>query len=321
MDIYPQNLGERNHIEIVRRRAAAGVTDPNVMVNQPLTPKLGWLGKYWARGTKMNDEQAAVANPAASSQTQTAGWLMWFLGSIFAGLGAALIGKATHNPALGWTIFTTGTAGLTVLGFGPMAQYAFRQSHRALMQSEVEEMITRYQDDLLRKAYLQLVRDAVLVPIPDPPAENVRLAIEALGEAIEGLPPVIYTPVDISLLHEQAAQLRQKAATESDFITADSFTRQADSLEQRIETAEHSALVAKRSTALREEIIGKIAALREAIAAQQTGIMDITAIAELSESARHVAREAQNTASAKDELARYLTPQNEAEANIQKLGR
>ena len=323
MDIYPQNLGERNHIEIVRRRAAAGVSDPNALLNQPLVPKLGILGRYWARNANLTEAQAAVGNPAAASQTQTAGWLMWLLGSLFAGIGGALVNKATHDPLLGWTIFTMGTTALSALGFGPIAQYAFRQAHRALMQNEVEEMITRCQDDLLRKSYLQLVRDAILIPLPDPPAENVRLAIEALGEAIEGLPAVMPAPIDTSLLREQATQLQQKAIIESDSITADSFARQADSIVQRIETAEHSALVAKRSTALREEIIGKIATLREAIAAQQTGLIDTSALAELSESARHVARESQSTASAEDELARYLTSQNKTQPQqeVQKLGR
>jgi hypothetical protein len=321
MEIYPQNLGERNHIEIVRRRAAKGSGNtPDSVTDEPLTPKLGLLGRYWARGTKLTEPQAAMANPAAATITQGYGWLTGFLGVVLAAIPALLVGKDMHNPAIGWTIFTAGVASISALGFGPFAQYAFRHVHRAITQHEIEEMITKCQDDL-RKAYLGLVRDAVLVPIPDPPAENVRQAIEALGEAIEELPAVIAAPVDTEALRQQAAQLREKASKESDSITADSLIRQADSFEQRIESSEHSALVAKRSATLRDEILAKIASLREAIAAQQTGIMDVSTLAELSESARHVAREAQNTASAKDELARYLTPQNEAQPNVQKIGR
>jgi hypothetical protein len=319
MEIYPQNLGERNHVEVVRRRVAEGYSDPNTLVNQPLTPKLGILGRYWARGTKINDAQAAVGSPAASSKIQLNGVLSSFLGSFLAGFVGLATGMTTHNPALGWTIFTLGATGMAALGFGPIAQSIFRKAHRVLTVPEVEEMITRCQDDL-RKSYLQLVRDAVLVPIPDPPAENVRQAIEALGDAIEGLPAVLAEPIDTNLLRQQAQELRDKATSESDPIIAESLVRQAESLEQRAESNERSLLVARRSSTLRNEILAKIAALREALAAQQTGIMDVTALGELSESARHVAREAQNTASAKDELARYLTPQNE-EPNIQKVGR
>jgi hypothetical protein len=318
MEIYPQNLGERNHIEVVRRRAAKwSGGNPDSLVNEPIKPKLGFLGKYWARGTKLTEPQVAIAASASSSLTQTYGQLTGLGGVMLAALPALLVGKDMHNPAIGWMIFAAGVAGIFALGFGPIAQYAFRKVHSAITQNEIEEMITRCQDDL-RKAYLGLVRDAILVPLPDPPAENVRQAIEALGEAIDGLPAIISEPIDTTLLRQQATELRNQATTESDFITAESFVRQAESLEQRAETNEHSALVAKRSSALRGEILAKIASLREAIAAQQTGIMDVTALAELSESARHVAREAQNTASAKDELAHYLTPQNE-ETNVQKV--
>jgi FtsZ-binding cell division protein ZapB len=324
MDIYPQNMGERNHIEIVRRRAAKGSgSNPDSLVNEPIKPKLGFLGKYWARGTKLTEPQTAIAASASSSITQGYGVLVGILGGLNSLAVGLTVGNQMHSPALGWLAFIVGTASISALGFGPIAQYAFRKVHSAITQNEIEEMITRCQDDL-RKAYLGLVRDAILVPLPDPPAENVRQAIEALGEAIDGLPAIISEPIDTTLLRQQATELRDKAALESDTITAESFVRQAESLEQRADTSEHSALVAKRSSALRGEILAKIASLREAIAAQQTGLVDVTTLAELSESARHVAREAQNTASAKDELARYLTPQKNEQAeqpNVQKLGR
>jgi hypothetical protein len=322
MEIYPQNLGERNHIEIVRRRSAKGLgSNPDSLVNKPIKPKLGFLGKYWARGMNLTEPQTTIAASASSSITQGYGTLVGLLGGLNCLAVGFSVGNAMQNSALGWLAYLAGTASILALGFGPIAKHAFRKVHSAITQHEIEEMIAKCQDDL-RRAYLQLVRDATLVPIPDPPAETVRAALEALGESIEGLPAVISAPIDNNALRQEAVELRQKATTESDTITAESLVRQADSLEQRIETSERSAIIAKRSSVLRDEIFAKIAALREAIAAQQTGLVDVTTLAELSESARHVAREAQSTASAKDELARYLTPQNEqVEQNIQKLGR
>jgi hypothetical protein len=321
MEIYPQNLGQRYHTEIVRRRAAKGLVDPRNLLDAPIpAPKLGIWGKFWARGSNLTEAQAAVGAPATSIGIQHATGLTLFMGSVL-GITGLIVGQTTHDPTLGWLMGSLSIGTFTALGFGPFAKMIFQKAHRAMTVLEIEEMINKCQDEL-RKTYLGLVRDAMLVPVPNPPSENVRLAIEALGEAIEGLPAVISAPIDTDALRQEAIELRQKATTESDTITAESLVRQADSLEQRIETSERSAIIAKRSSVLRDEIFAKIAALREAIAAQQTGLVDVTTLTELSESARHVAREAQSTASAKDELARYLTPQNEqVEQNVQKLGR
>jgi hypothetical protein len=325
MEIYPQNLGKENHIKIIRHRAATAYAASapetiNMVMNQPIPPpKLGMLGRFWAKNTKMTEEQAAIGNPVVSGSTQGSGWGIGFLGLALLGLVGAIIGKESHNPALGWSIAAFGAAGGSLLGFGPIAQYSFHKAHRAISQSEIEEMIAGCQDEL-RKSYLQLVRDAILVDVETKPAESVREALEALMDAIAELPPVAFEPLDTDLLRQQAAEKRQSALTEMDTFTAESLVRQAESLEQRAESNEHAALIAKRSTVLREEITMKIDALREAIAAQQRGVTDAHALADLSQSARRVAREAQSTSSARDELSRYLTPPEETPVR-QTLGR
>jgi hypothetical protein len=199
-----------------------------------------------------------------------------------------------------------------------MAKYALRHVHRALSKNEIETMMAQSPDEL-RKAYLQLLYDAVQVEVPEETAVKIREALEALGEALGGLPPIIFEPLDTAALHQQADDLRRKASAESDRMTADSLVRQAESLEQRADSNAQSALVAKRTAALRDEIRAKIAALREAIAAQQSGVLDIPALVQLSESAQQVARDAQNTASAQDELSRYLTD-TDAQTAVQKVG-
>jgi hypothetical protein len=227
--------------------------------------------------------------------------------------------KATGDVGTGWLVGSLGMTGLAALAFGPMAKYALKYVHRALSKNEIETMIAQCPDEL-RKAYLQLLYDAVQVEVSEETALKIREAIEALGEAMGGLPPIIFEPLDTAALRQQADELRQKAGTEPDRMTADSLVRQAESLEQRAESNAQSALVAKRTAALRDEIRAKIAALREAIAAQQSGVLDIPALVLLSESAQQVARDAQSTAAAQDELRRYLTD-TDAQTVVQKVGR
>ncbi|WP_395090436.1 hypothetical protein [Armatimonas sp.] len=306
MEIFPQNLSSRYHIELVRRRSAKGFGEPQV--DEPIPkPQLGKLGSYWAQGMDLTQEQAALAAPASAVGTKGVAAVMMFIGGIFVALPAIVVGASLRNAALGFSVFGAGTTTLWFLAHGPIAEFVFRKAHAALSPKEVEDMIGRSQDELA-KSYLQLVRDAVLVEANEPTSEKVREALSALGDAIEALPAVVIQPQDTTVLRSQARELQERAANETDPVISQSFTRQADSFEQRAESQEKSALVGRRAAVLRDEIIAKIAALRDAIAAQQTGTLDASALTALSESARSVAKESQNAASAHDELERYLTP-------------
>ena len=246
-----------------------------------------------------------MGSPAAAVGTQMMGGMITGLGTLFAAIAGVGFGAANHNPALGWGVFAAATASAGALAHGPLARRIFRRAHRALSQSEIEELAARSSDELTR-AYLQLARDSVLAEVPEEAGARIREALEALGDAISGLPAVIVEVLDTESLRAQAGALRERVAAEDDRITRESLERQAESLEQRAESHERSALASRRSVALRDEALAKIAALREAIAAQQLGVADASALAALSESARSIAREAQNTASAQDELTGYL---------------
>lgn len=307
MEIFPQNLSSRYHIELVRRRSAKGVAEPRV--DEPIPkPELGKMGRYWAQGMELTEEQAALAAPAAAPGAKSVATLTMMMGGLFVALPAVAFGASMRNAALGFSAFGAGTTALWMLAHGPVAQFVFRKAHAALTPKEVEDMIGRSQDEL-SKAYLQLVRDAVLVEANEATALKVREALSALGEAIEALPAVVIEPQDVTLLRTQAQELTERAHTETDPVIAASLLRQAESAEQRAESQDKSALVGRRAAVLREEILSKIAALRDAIAAQQSGALDATALAALSESARSVAKESQSAASAQDELARFLAPQ------------
>jgi hypothetical protein len=307
MEIFPQNLSSRYHIELVRRRSAKGFGEPQVDEPAP-KPELGTMGRYWAQGTELTEEQAALAAPASAAGAKGAAAITMMLGTIVVGIASTALGASLRNAALGFSAFGAATTTLWMFAHGPVAQYVFRKAHEALSPKEVEDMIGRSQDDLT-KAYLQLVRDAVLVEANDATALKVREALFALGEAIDALPAVVIEPQDAALLRNQAQTLAERAATETDPVIEASLLRQAESAEQRAESQEKSALVGRRAAVLRDEILSKIAALRDAIAAQQSGALDATALAALSASARSVAKESQSAAAAHDELERYLSPQ------------
>ncbi len=307
MKIYPPNLGNRYYVGLIRQRSSKA--PKTLELNDPLPePKLGFFGRLWARGTPLTREQAAQAAPAAAAGTRAVGFATAFFGSYLAALPAVAIAEATHNGGLAFATFAASVAGLVLLGFGPIARGVFLHAHRALTLSEVDAMIAQTQDELSR-AYLQLVRDAILVEASPESQSKVREALAHLGEALDGLPLVVLEPHDTVLLRTEATSLQEQAAAETDPVIAESLRRRAESVEQQAESQERSELIARRTTALREEIRAKIAALRSALAAQQTGALDATALDALSESARSVAKESQSAASAHDELTRYLTPQ------------
>ena len=307
MKIYPPNLGNRYYVRLIRQRSSKA--PKTLELNDPLPePKLGFLGRLWSRGTPLTQEQAAQAAPAAAAGTRAAGFATVFLGSYLAALPTVAIAEATHNGGLAFATFAASVAGLALLGFGPIARGVFLHAHRALTLSEVDAMIAQTQDELSR-SYLQLVRDAILVETSPEAQSKVREALAHLGEALDGLPRVVLEPHDTVLLRTEAVALQEQAAVETDPVIAESLRRRAESVQQRAESQEKSALVARRTEALREEIRAKIAALRDALAAQQTGALDDTALDALSESARSVAQESHNTAAAQSELERYLIPQ------------
>ena len=308
MEIFPQNLSSRYHIELVRRRSAKGFGEPQV--DEPIPkPQLGKLGSYWAQGMDLTEEQAALAAPASAVGTKGVASVTVFLGGNFCCILPPLrSGRPCATRRWDFLSLARAQPRCGFLPMVPLLSLSFARRTKHSLPKEVEDMIGRCQDELT-KAYLQLVRDAVLVEANDATTLKVREALFALGEAIDALPAVVIEPQDVTLLRTQAQELAERAHTETDPVIAASLLRQAESAEQRAESQEKSALVGRRAAVLRDEILSKIAALRDAIAAQQSGALDATALAALSESARSVAKESQSAASAHDELARFLAPQ------------
>lgn len=319
MKIYPPNLGRRYYVSMVRHRSGKPAIEPDF--NEPLpTPKLGPLGRFWAKGTPLTEEQAAQAAPAAAIGTRAIGIVTTIFGGLLAFVPAIAAGEIANSPLIGFGTFALSMAGVALLGYGPFARGVFLRAHKELSVNEVDALIAKAPDDL-HKAYLGLVRDAVLVDIPAEAQSKVQEALTYIGEAIDSLPVVSLKPQDTSAFRTQASALQAEALAETDPVISESLRRRAESLVQRAESQDKSALLVRRTDALREEILAKIEALRDALAAQQTGSLDATALHVLSESARNAALESQNASAARNELERYLSPQTQEAPTQQNLQR
>lgn len=307
MKLYPQNLRDRQHARLIRRRSY-GVYGPNTpeyysLDGEPPPPRLGKLGRLWSKGVELTPRQAATALPAASMQTQGMLWLGPVLTPLLSGVASAALAKAgIVSAGEAWGI----VGGLTGASLLPSVFWLPRAGLRSLYKrplvlGEIDALQPEARDDLER-AHLDLLRDAIQQEVPEDLEPELRAAIEALGQAIDRLPAVAITPLDTEALRREADALLAEARAEPDPVTAASLERRADALQRRAEANDRSRLLARRSGALRAEIVAQIAALREGIGAFGTQAGDAGSLAHLSESARRVATEASSVAAAREEL-------------------
>jgi hypothetical protein len=312
MNIYPQDLRDRQHAYIISRRAysGAGMGDAQTTgvapSNEPPTPHMGRLGRLWARGSGLSDAQAAAALPASAMVTQSVAWLPPTLGGFLtATVALVLAKKGIIPPGEGWMVWSAATAALSYLSAVPWARAAFRGLYRRpLSIAEIDQLLasSAAAGSELERAHLLLVRDAIQQPVPNGVTEELRAAIHALGETVDRLPPIATVPLDTDALRHEADLLRAQAMAETDRVISDSLERRADALERRAEANQRSALVGRRSTALRAEIQAQIDALREGLAAFHTGEADTASLRAASDAARSVAGEASAVAAAHAEL-------------------
>lgn len=314
MKLFPQHLRDRQHATIIRRRTYGlrGKGDYGTNVDSiPLpAPKIGVLGKIWAKGSGLTEKQAATGLPAASMSTLG---IVWSIPSIVGGIGILISGivLAKRGNIEPLAVTTAATAALSYLSAVPWAKMAFKWCYKEpLATGEIEQLLENEQTATeLEQAYLRLVRDAVRQTAeisPETEAE-VQAAIASLGEAIDRLPTVSVPPVDTVALRHEAELLQADALTNPDRVIGESLERRADALLRRADANDRSGLAVRRTAALRAEIEAQIAALREGIATLGTGYGNAdTATSEnlqhLSESARRLAAEAVSAASARAEL-------------------
>jgi hypothetical protein len=305
MNLYPQDLRERLHAEVIRRRSNAGqpVTED---VKEDVTPQLGRLGRLWSRGLSLTPKQAAVAMPATATTTQSIAWLTQFLSTFLAGFTTMVLAKkGIISSPQSWE-------GLALFA-GAMAYPSFVALPRAALKSlykkpvsvaEVEYLLSKAQTDLER-SYLGLLRHAILQPVPDEAQDDVRTAILSLGEAVDALPLIDPAQTNTKLLREEAAVLQSQSAIETDTIIAESLENQAEATLRRADAADRSVQYTRRIAALRKEIAAQIAAVQEDLSTFNSTsgtVIDGLSLSHLAEGAQRVATISVNAANARAEL-------------------
>jgi hypothetical protein len=246
---------------------------------------------------------------------------MFFSG--YAGLmgGGMTLGFLSQHPSA-WPAYLVLAGFLT--GSGLLAtlvpRASFRSAHeRPLSPEEVDELLDKCNDDLERE-FLHLVRDVACQPANAETEEAVVTALRAIQKAMERLPAIDLAPLDSVGLREEASTLMEAARRESDSITAASIERRAQAILHRVSANEQSSLLARRSSALRAEIMAQIQALREGVAALQVNSPDFTGLGELAQAAQRVASEAAGVAEARAELEGAISSDAPEPAVIQTVG-
>lgn len=321
MNLNPQDLRGQHHQKIVHKRANQGITTAPFVDH---APQLGRLGRYWSRGSGMDEAEAARVAPHVKPVADLVGMLGGLMGSLGSSLAAVLLHKKLGVPnEIAFPLFAAGT-GLSVwLSAAPLPRIAFLQLHRPVRPSEIDPLIAEAEDDLDR-TFLNLARDVLRQEIPERDQKAVREAVAALAQALDRLPEVHPSAVDPAALLAEADAIDRRSHEESDRLTSDSLQRQAAALRRRAAAADRSALSAKRVAALRGELKAQMEALREGIAAMATDTTEASAVhlAPLSEAVRQVAAEVVSTIDAKAEVEALTARASSAsEESVQAVGR
>jgi hypothetical protein len=307
VNVYPEDLGSWRHLQIMHRRTyaeAVGSQSDVPRLESPPSPRLGPLGRFWARGSGLTPEQAARVLPGCAMATMTHQYLwplLWvFLGGLFPVVAVAggKLGQADPTWALP---YLTGSTGIAAYLSARLCRSVVRKANRTpLKPGEVEALPGVYDD--LERAYLGLVLQAIRQTVPAQAEAEVRKTLRALGEAIAELPGVAPADDDSGEILREAERLRGEAAAEPDAVVAESLERQAESLARRAESVRRSALLVRRMAMIRQEMAVQMETLRAGLAAFTTGAGNVADLVHLADSVRRVATEADAIAAAREEL-------------------
>jgi len=284
MDIYPEDLGQKNCNRILNWRGMFSVSTTAI-------------------GRNFLDNESA---PVGGS----------YHGLIYAsgGFSAGLMLNVLFHPA------SNISYGILMGGAGSIVGYicGYLKDRRNLNQLKLRKvtpreigLVSRAEADALKQDYLSLVSYLISTRAvyDTTEEESIRSAIQSLGAAVESLPnqPAASIVLDSETLTFQAARLTAEAAQEADSVIAASLERQSQTLTQNAETIKRSANLLRRNQVLRNEIAMQIKAMQTNLNA--SAIEDEYGGSEMGSLAKRiqqVATEANTLANARVELETAL---------------
>lgn len=322
MDILPSDLGLRRNVAILRLRAISGGTGTTgnagaagSFLVAPLSPQtsngaprsLGLFGRLWTRGLDLDDaSKAAVLDAMKPMSFGMVGGIAGGAGGGFAGPAIAMFAAQQTTMAI---VF--GTLGVVFGTIGCALPGALLRGwqKKPVSVGEIETILHSIADDPLEKTFLTLARDISNQSgeLPEGVAQEVRHSLKAIGEALDRLPQMVGAASGTTLsenvdLLAQAERAREEAIEERDPIIAASLLRRAEAQAGAAQAAGHSALLIRRSKALRDELAAQIESLRLGMLSYQSGATDTTNLARVAQSVRKVATEASEVTRASAEL-------------------
>ena len=312
MNLYPQDLREDLHVDVLWHRSGLITQIPALIKRPETTPHLGILGRTWVRKLPVSQKQAAMAMPLAAGSAIVLAWGFQIVLSLIAFIVAGVLGGTGAVSALeAWGLVALTVTAITYLSFVVWPRAAIRKLYKKPLSVREMENSGSKTTTGLPSSYLSLVQTAILQPVPAEAQDDVRAAIRSLGEAIDALPLVESPNSDSEALRQEASALRAEAMTETDTIVAESLGHQSEALLRRAEAADRSGLYFRRIATLRREIGAQIAAVQEDLSTFNSAdgaLIDRAALSHLSEGARRVAAISISAASARAELDSYQLP-------------
>ncbi len=311
MNIYPQDLGRRAYVGVLRHRQrtvmAPGVPDTVGLADEsmsPSPPSLTRLHQFWTGGTKIDAETARYGQQMFDSGYKLIKFFLWFFGMLCTGFTgtAVILWLLGGHPIYELLI---GAEFVPILGLAVAApRFSFRSSHKKLHSEDIEWLRAGTHDPL-RLEYLELVRAAMRpeVTADAAGAAMLRAVLHSLGAALEGLP--LHMAEDhgnVGKIRAEAEALAAEAQREPDAVIADSLTRRAEALRVRAETTARTYLLLRRNSALRREIGEQISAFQTSLTMLNLGGQAPDGLAALATGIQRIATETVSLAAAHLEL-------------------
>lgn len=334
MELLPDDLGMRRRMTVALLRAGSAATQqvgPNssAVAAQAVTQAESLRSGYsTSTGSSDSAPRKTSTGPYSRFLMRTAGLpesagqgllgsMSGTIGGIAGGIGGgfgggfmipALIMLMVGKLAVGIPFFLIGLLGL-IIGFVLPALLLRDWARKPVTASELKALAEAQAGDILEVSYLELGRDLLMNPPQDEIAEQrLKDTYQALGEAIDRLPPPGSVVADIPALHIELAEVQKALEAETDPVIRESRERRAVTIEQTIRSAERAERNNRRVAALREELTSQVRALRLGFSDRSESRQDTATLDTLAESVRRIQTEADALSDARAELDATLIP-------------